>query len=48
MTDKATIEARVPRKGLQSGILREYTIVGKVKPGPIEKSRARRPHRTLD
>ena len=33
MTDKATIEARVPRKGLQSGVLREYTIVGKVKPG---------------
>ena len=33
MTDKATIEARVPRKGLQSGALREYTIVGKVKPG---------------
>jgi hypothetical protein len=33
MTDKATIEARVPRKGLQSGILREYTIIGKVQRG---------------
>ena len=33
MTDKATIEARVPRKGLRSGALTEYTIVGKVKPG---------------
>ena len=33
MTDIATIEARVPRKGQQSGVLREYTIIGKVQRG---------------
>ena len=39
MTDKATIEARVSRKGLRSGALTEYTIVGKVKPGHEKAAR---------
>ena len=33
MNNTTTIEARVPRKGQQSGVLREYTIIGRVKPG---------------
>jgi hypothetical protein len=33
MTDTTTVPARLPRKGLQSGVVTEYTFIGHVQPG---------------